>query len=162
MRVFISYSGKDLDLVEQLADALDEVAEVDYWDQSRYLGEPDWDQIFEWIDEAHLVVVLITDKTVRRAMAVGQEVGHARALGKAIIPVVAKGVKSTDLGCLGGIAYQMFDKDDFEDAIQLVTEAVDDRRREKNQRNLIGAGILGTLAYLRFRKKPPAQPPGLL
>lgn len=159
MKVFISYSGKDLDLVEHLADALDEIVDVDYWDASRHLGEPDWDQIFEWIEESDLVLVLITDRTVQRAMAVGNEVGHAKAHGKAIFPLVAEGVPSSDLGCLGGITYERFQRDRFAEAVDRVVDAVDDFRRDRNTKNLIGAGLLAGLGYLAWKnnKNPPGD-----
>lgn len=163
MRVFISYSGKDLDLVEYLADALDEIVDVDYWDTARNLGDPDWDQIYEWIEESDLVLVLITDRTVQRAMAVGNEVGHARAHGKTIIPLVAEGVRSNDLGCLRGVTFQTFREDDFEEAVDLIVDAVDERRRDQNAKNWLTAGAIVGLGYLlsKKNKKPPGgEPPG--
>ncbi len=153
MRVFISYSGKDLELVEYLADALDEIVDVDYWDNSRHLGEPDWDQIHDWIEDADLVVVLITDRTVKRAMAVGNEVGHAKAHGKAIIPLVAANVSGGDLGCLGGVTYQRFSDENFPQAVQIVAQEVERRRKQGVAEGWALAGALAGLAWLGSKNK---------
>ena len=78
MRLFISYSTGDLEIVDQIADALRPHAEVFYWDKDKEPGKDTWQTIFRWIDSADLVIAVITDKTVARAMSVGQEIGHAK------------------------------------------------------------------------------------
>lgn len=84
MRIFISYSAEDFSLVHKLAKAISSIAEVYYWDKDKVLGKDSWPTIFNWIDAADLVVVVITDSTVSRAMAVGQEVGRAKAKDKGV------------------------------------------------------------------------------
>ena len=61
--------------------------------------------LFGWIDISDFVIVVITDNTVRRAMAVGQEVGRAVTMKKTVIPLVAEGVPDSALGCLSGVTY---------------------------------------------------------
>jgi hypothetical protein len=154
MRVFISYSGKDLDLVEFLASSLGPKVGVDYWDASRSLGLPDWGQIHNWIEEADLVIVLITDATVQRAMAVGNEVGHAKAHNKPIIPLVASTIDPTDLGCLGGVTYQRFSGETFQQAVQLVAQEVEQRRKQGAIEGWAIVGALAGLAWLGSKNKP--------
>lgn len=97
MKVFISYSTEDLSLVRQIADEIRAHAEVFYWDETRTPGEHAWNQIFAWIDQSDAVVAVITDKTVSRGISVGQEIGHAKAKQKTILPIVASDVPVTEL-----------------------------------------------------------------
>src|SRR5260221_11160320 len=98
MNVFISYSVGDTQLVRMVAEHIRSKANVTYWDQSQEPGKETWPAIFGWIDSAELVLVIITENTLSRAFAVGQEVGHARKANKQIIPLVAKEVKSSEIG----------------------------------------------------------------
>jgi len=105
MNVFLSHSTEDLALVQWIAQEVRHHASVYYWDESKVLGERAWDSIFGWIDISDFVIVVITDNTVRRAMAVGQEVGRAVTMKKTVIPLVAEGVPDSALGCLSGVTY---------------------------------------------------------
>ena len=106
MRVFISYSTPDLAIVNQLASQIRPHAEVYYWAEKNMPGQEVWPSIFGWIDGADLFIVVITGNTVRRAFAVGHEVGRAIAQGKTIIPIVSGEISASELGCLGGIIHQ--------------------------------------------------------
>ena len=105
MNVFISYSVTDTALVGTVATRIKDLAQVKYWDKSKEPGKEAWPTIFSWIDSADLVLVLITGNTLARAFSVGQEIGHAKKGRKQIIPVVAKGIPSAELGCLSGITF---------------------------------------------------------
>jgi TIR domain len=120
MNVFISYSTHDTDTVAKLAAELRQYANVYYWDQSKVPGQDAWQTIFQWIDSADLVFVVITGNTVHRAMSVGQEIGRANSKNKTIIPLVSREVPSTELGFLSGITYQPIDVWNPAPAIQQV------------------------------------------
>ena len=109
MRVFISYSTSDLRVVTRLADQIKPSAEVYYWAERTLPGPDAWNSIFDWIDTADAVIVMITDTPVTRGLEVSQEVGRAIARGKRIIPIVSANIASYDLGCLRGISYQPID-----------------------------------------------------
>jgi len=112
MKIFISYSVDDVDLVSQVARHLQPQADKIYWwKDSKALGKDVWPQIFGWIEQADLVLAVLTDSAVARAMAIGNEIGHAKAKGKVIIPLVAPNVSSADLGCLCGVTYQRIDRE---------------------------------------------------
>jgi hypothetical protein len=135
MRLFISYSTDDLDTVKELARSLKPHAEVFYWDKSKEPGTSAWDKIFSWIDIADLVVAIITDKTVSRAMAVGQEIGRARAKKKTIVPLVAPGVKDADLGCLDGITYITLTEGSLDDVTGILEKLIYKTKKQKEQAN---------------------------
>ncbi|HZR19101.1 MAG TPA: toll/interleukin-1 receptor domain-containing protein [Verrucomicrobiae bacterium] len=161
MNVFISYSVSDTQLVRTVADHIKAKANVTYWDQSKEPGKETWPTIFSWIDAAELVLVLITENTLSRAFSVGQEVGHARKANKPIIPLVAKGVKSSELGFLAGITYVQLDTRNPSAAIQALQQQLDKLKQQallrqqqlqalKDQENRQGIAILALLALLLF------------
>lgn len=153
MKIFISYSAEDFALVRKLADAIISIAEVYYWDKDKVLGKDSWITIFSWIDAADLVVAVITDSTVSRAMAVGQEVGHAKAKGKVIIPLVAEGVHKSELGCLEGVTYEVFSKDNFDRAIQKTKQTIMSiKQKEDQQTALILIGFFIAILFLSSRE----------
>lgn len=153
MRIFISYSADDFNLVRKLADAIISIAEVYYWDKDKVLGKDSWPTIFSWIDAADLVVAVITDSTVSRAMAVGQEVGHAKAKSKIIIPLVAEGVHKSELGCLEGVTYEVFSKDNFDRAIQETKQTMMSiKQKEDQQTALILIGLFIAILFLSSRE----------
>lgn len=146
MQVFISYSTGDLDAVKRIANFVRDIGDVKYWDKDKEPGETAWDTIFEWIEDSDLVIALITDKTVSRAMSVGQEIGHAKAKGKKIIPIVTSNVRSSSLGCLMGITYIPVDRKNMLPAMFKIRETM---KKEKFNNlvddTLIVGGILGLL-----------------
>jgi hypothetical protein len=106
MKVFISYSMDDLSIVKTIASRIEHIAEIFYWDKDKTPGEKAWKSIETWINSSDVVFAVITDKTVSRGISVGQEIGIAKAKGKTIIPLVAAGIKDSELGCLSGITYE--------------------------------------------------------
>jgi len=118
MTIFISYSVRDNPLVERIAAHLRLQGHLVYWWQgSVEPGREVWPQIYGWIDQSDLVLAVITDAAVRRAMAIGNEMGHAKARNKRIVPLVAAGVPESELGCLKGTVYIPFDPVDPQPAI---------------------------------------------
>lgn len=127
MKVFISYSTGDLDLVRRVAREVEHSAKVKYWDKDKKPGDSAWATIFRWIDGCDLVIVLVTDKAVRRGLAVGKEIGRAEAKGKTIVPLVDKGVPESELGCLDGRTYVHLDSSNPGAAMLEVGEILKDR-----------------------------------
>jgi len=88
---------------------------------------------------------VITDATVSRAMAIGQEIGHARARGKTIIPFVGEGVQKSELGCLEGVIYEVFSKDNQDRAIMNIKHQIENMIKQKDDQKkaliLIGCFI---------------------
>jgi len=128
MKLFISYSGKDTRRVQRIAEKSREQfkAEVHWWEGSNRPGKDAWTQIFQWIDDAELVLVVISGNVLSRGLSVGNEVGFAKAKGKLIIPVIIEkhgwiaklvrwlggkaGIGTDDLGCLGGLSHIRIDE----------------------------------------------------
>lgn len=151
MRVFISYSTPDLGIVHRLANQIKPLSEVFYWAESKLPGQEAWRSIFGWIDQADLVIVLITGNTVSRAFAVGQEVGRAVTQGRTIVPIVSSDVPSSELGCLGSITYQPINLADPQPAIEQVSRVVHAYkldRQEKQKQWLILLSLIGAIALL--------------
>jgi len=107
--------------------------------------------IFSWIDIADMVFVVITGNTLHRAMAVGQEVGHAKAKNKLIIPLVSPEVPSMELGFLSGIAYQPIDVKDPAPALQQVARLASMKKQEieNGQKVALTAIAVVVLAVLK-------------
>ncbi|MDA8161648.1 MAG: toll/interleukin-1 receptor domain-containing protein [Desulfobacteraceae bacterium] len=98
MKVFISYSTPDLGLVYKIAQHVAPHGEVFFWDKDKNPGTESWSTIFSWLDQSDLVLAVITERTLSRAMAVGQEIGRAKAKEKLIVPLVGPDVQAADLG----------------------------------------------------------------
>jgi hypothetical protein len=149
MNIFISYSTHDLATVKQLADELTKYGQVFYWDLSKVPGQESWPTIFEWIDYADIVFVVITGNTVQRAMSVGQEVGHAKAKDRYIVPLVSREVPSSELGFLSGITYQPIDVWNPKPAIDAAAALAASRKDTiETGRLAIAVIAIGFLAWL--------------
>ena len=104
MNIFISYSHDDRATVAKVARAIKPFANsVHWWNKSKEPGKIAWQSIFKWIESSRIVLAIISKKTVKRAMAVGNEIGYARANDILVVPLIAPGVNRVDLGCLNGI-----------------------------------------------------------
>ena len=147
MKIFMSYSTPDLNLVAQIAERVRSHGQVFYWDKDKPLGNEPWPTISGWIDQSDVVLVLITGNTVARAMAVGNEVGRARAKGKKIIPLVAHDVPANSLGCLQGIIFERIDPYNPEPTLRKLEEPLTTRKKEVETSNFIAvvAGGLGLI-----------------
>jgi len=131
MRIFISYSNPDLSIVRILANQISIWGEVFFWNQSNIPSEVAWEQIYNWIDNSDIVIVLITGNTVVRAMSVGQEVGRAKAMNKIIIPIVSNNVSSRELGFLSEITYQPIEISNPGPAIRDISKMIESRNNER-------------------------------
>ena len=148
MRLFISYSTGDLEIVDQIADALRPHADVFYWDKDKEPGEDSWQTIFGWIDAADLVIAVITDRTVSRAMSVGNEIGHARARRKKIIPLVSSEVPESELGCLKGVTYRRISRENIGEMIPKIAALVRKLKQKKEAQDRFLLTILGILGLI--------------
>lgn len=77
-------------------------------------------------------------------MSVGQEVGHARARNKFIVPLVEHGIPAAELGCLHGTTYMEFDPGNMSGAVEQVRRTVESRRTEveKSTNSILAIGAL--------------------
>jgi hypothetical protein len=143
MNIFISYSVTDKELVKQVADPLRPfVDNVFWWEESKEPGKEAWPTIFSWIDKSDLILAVITDHAISRAMAIGQEIGHAKAKNKEILPLVASTVDSKDLGCLSGITYQPIDQNNLNTVIKAAQKKIEVMKKsEEERKNSIGIGL---------------------
>ena len=143
-----------MDIVNLFANHLKPFGEVNYWDESKVLGEDAWNTIFSWIDSSDIVLVFITDNTVARGLSVGQEIGRANLQNKNIIPIVSASVPSSELGFLSGTTYQAIDPSNPIPAVLEITKALEKRSIEKKQ-NQNTAIVLAILAFfiLLFSEK---------
>jgi TIR domain-containing protein len=146
LKIFISYSTKDLNLVKIFAEHLKPFGEVTYWAEDKVLGKEAWDTIFSWIDSSDVVLALITGSTVARAMSVGQEIGRAKTQNKNIIPIVSSTVPSTELGFLSGTTYQVIDPSDPYAAVFEITRTIEKYSIAEKQ-NQNAALVLAVLAF---------------
>ena len=126
MKVFISYSAKDTDFVRKIAEGIrSETVSVNWWDESKKLGEESWKQIFGWIDEADLVLAIVTGNVLQRGLAVGNEIGYAKAKDKPIIPLITDEKDRFDLGCLTGLVDQHLDESDPQTGIDVIKRHIE-------------------------------------
>ena len=137
MNIFISYSAKDLSLVKLIESKLVLYGDVKYWDKNKQIGEMDWNQIFNWIDDADIILPIITDNVVSRAMSVGNEIGHAIKQDKFIIPIVTNNVHESELGCLKGITYQRIDPKNPWLALQNIETKIESEKSKEDFWNLV-------------------------
>jgi hypothetical protein len=150
IKVFISYSTGDNDLVRQVANYISPHCEVYFWDQNRTLGAPVWPEIFEWIDKSDLFIAIITDKTVCRAMSVGQEIGRAITRSKTVIPLVGKDVPDSELGCLRGLNYQRISNENFGPAMEAVRQRILALSFKKDIKQILIISALATATVWAF------------
>lgn len=153
MNIFISYSTEDLGLVEQIANYIRPHASVYYWHESKVPGQEAWKTIFSWIEQSDLILTVITDKTVSRAMAVGNEIGHAKAKNKIVIPLVAPDIPSTELGCLSGITYQSIDRENVEPALNVIRSEIISQKKKKEDQQALFWIVMGAVGLLFLSSK---------
>lgn len=86
-RVFISYSHKDVELIQRLTTILRGNDLDPMWDRDLRFGEAFGEQIKNYIAHAHVFLPVLTADTSARRW-VHQEIGYATALGIPVVPVV--------------------------------------------------------------------------
>jgi hypothetical protein len=90
IRVFISYSHKDKEFVNELVLFLEENCEVNViWDKNLVAGYGFHEQIKDSIASAHVFMPLITKESSERGW-VHQEIGYAMALNIPVLPVTTE------------------------------------------------------------------------
>lgn len=144
-------------MVGLIAASLVDKAEVRYWDHDKVPGADAWKTIYSWIREADLVMAVVTEITLSRAMAVGNEIGYAKAFNKLIVPIVASGISSDDLGCLIGLTHTSIDRNDFKKALATIHRVVEGiAERDIGHRNVLlaFAGILGFAMLANAGERP--------
>ncbi len=146
MNIFISYSVDDTNMVRMIASYISRHGQVYYWDKSKEPGMEAWPLLFQWLDQAGPLIKVITDNTVRRAMSVGQELGHAKAKQKLIIPLVTSNVRGSDLGFLSGVIYAPIDPQNMAPALMAAERAIIQRKQNQNRQALFLVG--GILALI--------------
>lgn len=147
MKVFISYSVKDLRLVGFIADQIRPHAEPVYWTQNQAPGQDAWRTIFDWIDTADCVIAVITDAVVERGESVNQEIGFAKGKGKLVIPLVAPAVPKDRLGCLHGITYLPIDRDHFPQTMDRLKLALTAMAAAKQKNAWVTLGIVALILW---------------
>ena len=155
MNVFISYSADDLALVNWIGGQIKPHANVFYWDKSKQPGQDAWQTIYSWIDQSDLVLAVITDSAVSRAMSVGQEIGRAKAKLKTVVPVVTSNVPSSELGCLSGTTYQKIDPENPGATLNVITKVIMAKKQTlENQKNMLFlvGGVVLTLLLLSSKE----------
>lgn len=153
MKVFISYSVDDRELVHRLAAEIRPHAEPLFWDQNNEPGTDAWGTIFRWIESADCVIAIITDKVVARGESVHQEVGYAKGRGKFVIPVVASDVEASRLGCLKGITYIRWQRGNETEALQTIKNCVATLNEDKQRVGLVMIGLLFVVLVALGRKQ---------
>jgi len=135
-------------MTRALVNQLEVFGDVFYWAQSNLPGQAAWEQIYNWIDNSDIVIVLVTKNTVVRALSVGQEVRRAKEMGKTIIPIVPNNIMPAELWFLSEIPYQPIDLDNPWPVIAKIKQLVylDDQVQNKKNMALLLAGI----AFLIF------------
>jgi len=122
--------------------------DVFYWNQNSIPGKVAWEQIYNWIDNSDIIIVLISDNNVVRAMSVGQEVGRAKALGKIIIPIVSNNVPSSELGFLSEIIYQPIEVSNPVPAMARISEIIESYHNDQIENNKRIGLLLAGVAFL--------------
>ena len=143
MNVFLSYSARDTVMVGKVAQAVRPYAdEVYWWHESQEPGKDAWESIFDWVEDSTIVLAIITDKTLSRAMSVGNEIGYARANNIKVIPLVAPGIKHSDLGCLNGTTTIPLDPEKVHDSLtKLIPILKREGFKEAVVYGLVGAAV---------------------
>ena len=149
MNTFLSYSVDDLALVERISEQLKPYTNLYYWDKSKEPGEDAWKQIFRWIDNSDLVVTIITDNAVARAMSVAQEIGYSKRANKLIIPLVGPNINPAELGCLQGVVHERIAADKIDGAISAIHRRINTIEEKERIQNIVIIGII-VLALIWF------------
>lgn len=152
MKVFISYSTTDLELVKKIDSTISSLVATHYWDKSKEYGEKDWEKIYSWIDVSDLVVVILSEAS-KDNPSVRTEIGRAQAKGKPIIPLVSDKLSSDDLGSLRGITYVKYNEESPEFAHSELFKAISEQKNkfEKGQ-GALGLAVISLIIYVLSRK----------
>jgi hypothetical protein len=154
-KVFISHSTRDRGIVVSLANLLSRFGvEVNVADWYLMPGERIDQKVFEQINKADCVVVLLTRNGIR-ANWVQQELGHALST-KPVLPLVEKGIEPQSLGYLQGKNFIEYDPHHPQPALLKTSSFVSSmklRKEEQEKALLVAGGILAFLLLLSGEEK---------
>jgi hypothetical protein len=152
MRIFISYSNPNLNIIKSLAERLTIFGDVFFWNENDTPGVIAWEQIYNWIDYADIVIVLITDYNVVRTMAIDREIGRAKEKNKYIFPLVSSDVPRNELEYLSNTAYEPVDISNpfaaVEKNLRIMENRIDNKDLNKKR-----ALVLESIAFLLLLTK---------
>ena len=94
-KVFISYSRKSEDQVDDLIEDLRKLGLEVLSDRNLPGGQPWWDRILDQLEAADVVIIAI-DETFTKSIAVGREYDYACKLNIPVLPVVVAGEIRTE------------------------------------------------------------------
>jgi nucleoside 2-deoxyribosyltransferase len=155
-KVFISHSTRDWGLVIALANLFSKLGiepSVAEW----YLtpGERLDEKVFTEIDQSDCTIVLLT-KNGMRSNWVHQEIGYALKSNKPVIPLVEKGISSTDLSPLEGKEYIEYDPSQPEEAMMRLstyTQLLKLKKEEREKTLLVAGAFIALLLLLSGEKR---------
>jgi|YelNatPaOPRAMG01_1025707.scaffolds.fasta_scaffold12505_8 hypothetical protein len=108
MKVFISHSTKDKEIVDRIIDKLKSIGIEPYVAESDIQpGTILWEKLETNIKNSNCVLAIVT-KDASMSKTVNQEIAAANALKIPVVPIVEKGVHPE--GVLAGKEYIVFDK----------------------------------------------------
>ena len=163
LKIFISHSVADLNLVIRLHELLTSTGVIVYVAELQpQPGAVISRKIEEMIRESDYVLVLLTENG-RRSPFVNYEVGLAKGLNKSVIPLVQRGLQ---VSYFQGIDVVYFDKEDPEQTVEWLMDYVRRIRHEKARAAfmsalatlgivaIVGVGLLGLFSLLASGQKP--------
>jgi hypothetical protein len=129
LKVFISHSNKDIDIVKKLEAKMKQEGFKAYIAEEikqpgKYLPK----KVQDLICKSDCVLVLYT-KNASRSKWVNQEIGYALAVNKPLIPIVEKDVSY--LGMLIGLEFILFDRKNPNEAITITIDYLKKLQKEK-------------------------------
>ena len=86
MRLFISYSREDLDVVSKIVSVLKNGSLEPIWDQDFACGPAFLDEVKLSISHCHVFVPILTERSAERGW-VHEEIGYASALNIPVLPL---------------------------------------------------------------------------
>ncbi|NEQ23696.1 MAG: TIR domain-containing protein, partial [Microcoleus sp. SIO2G3] len=125
--VFISYSRRDKDFVQQLWEALARANQAAWVDWDDIPPTADWrNEIYLGIEAASNFIFVLSSHSINSVVC-GEELNYAIKHGKRLVPIVRQDVDyqavHPELAKLNWIFFR--EQDDFDNALQTLTEAID-------------------------------------
>ena len=99
-----------------------------------------------------MVLAVITDYAVGRAMAVGNEIGYAKKQEVTIIPIVADDVSESQIGCLKGITYERINRDNPGPALERIRDRILHIKRKGAWELAIGIVSIALMIWFGSKK----------
>jgi len=134
LRVFISYSHEDLDLVKRLVGILEDNGLRPMWDEQFVVGPSFSEQIKTYIAHAHVFMPVITESSSGRGW-VHQEIGYAMALNVPVLPVASGALPRMMLEGLKALVLDPILGDDDKLHQKLSYEAFHDLAETRNDKS---------------------------